>query len=48
MVSEGFLIQEFGDMLSFSDSADVLLSGFRSYMQPPRKWSSAVDAAARP
>jgi len=48
MVSEGFMIQEFADMLSFSDRADVLLAGFRSYVPPPRKWSAPVDAPARP
>jgi uncharacterized protein (TIGR00730 family) len=45
MVSEGFMIRAFADMLSFSDGADILLAGFRSYVPPPRKWSSTVDAA---
>lgn len=48
MVLEGFTIQAFADMLSFSDKADILLAGFRSYVPPPRKWSSPVDAAVRP
>src|SRR5262245_7542141 len=45
MVAEGFTIRPFADMLSFSDKADTLLAGFRSYAPPPRKWSSTVGAA---
>jgi len=48
MVVEGFTIQAFADMLNFADRADVLLAAFRSYVPPPRKWSSAVDAAVQP
>jgi uncharacterized protein (TIGR00730 family) len=45
MVSEGFMIQEFADMLAFSDRADTLLAGFRSYVPPRHKWSSSGRAA---
>jgi hypothetical protein len=34
MVLEDFTIQAFADMLSFSDRADILLAGFRSYVPP--------------
>lgn len=48
MVSEGFLAPQFARMLKFSDSIDQILDGFRSYVPPPAKWTSAANQAVRP
>ena len=48
MVSEGFLLPQFATMLTFSDSIDEILTGFRSYVPPPSKWTSAASGALRP
>jgi uncharacterized protein (TIGR00730 family) len=40
MVSEGFLSPALADMVSFADRVETLLAGFRSYVPPPRKWTS--------
>ena len=48
MVSEGFLLPHFARMLRFSGSIDEVLDGFRSYVPPPGKWTSAADNAVRP
>jgi uncharacterized protein (TIGR00730 family) len=48
MVSEGFLRPQHAAMLTFSDSIDELLAGFRSYVPPPSKWTAAAGAVAPP
>jgi uncharacterized protein (TIGR00730 family) len=48
MVSEGFLLREHAGMLAFSDSIEELLAGFRSYVPPPSKWTSAAGGVAPP
>ena len=40
MVAEGFLNPAFADMVGFADRVEALLAGFRSYVPPPRKWTS--------
>lgn len=46
MVSEGFLNPALADMVSFSDQVEALLAGFRSYVPPPRKWTSTTAVKA--
>jgi uncharacterized protein (TIGR00730 family) len=48
MVSEGFLLPQFAAMLTFSEDIDDVLSGFRSYVPPPSKWTSAAGKAVTP
>jgi len=40
MVTEGFMLPAFADMVVFSDQLEALLTRFQSYVPPPRKWSS--------
>jgi uncharacterized protein (TIGR00730 family) len=42
MVSDGFLSPEHAGMLAFSDSIEEILAGFRAYVPPPIKWTSAA------
>jgi uncharacterized protein (TIGR00730 family) len=42
MAAEGFLREEYADMLVFSDDAARILSAFESYRPPVRKWASGV------
>jgi uncharacterized protein (TIGR00730 family) len=48
MGAEGFLPLQFSGMLTFSDSIDAILAGFRSYVPPPSKWSPAAAPAVPP
>jgi uncharacterized protein (TIGR00730 family) len=47
MVSRGFLLPQFAAMLTFCDSIETILTGFRSYVPPPSKWT-ATGNAVRP
>jgi uncharacterized protein (TIGR00730 family) len=38
MVAAGFLLPQFAAMLTFSDSIETILAGFRCYVAPPSKW----------
>ncbi len=47
MVHEGFLIETFAGMVTFSDQVEVLLSEYRSYVPPAQKWSSNGSVKVR-
>jgi uncharacterized protein (TIGR00730 family) len=38
MVSEGFMKKQYADMLLFADRLDDILTGFKTYRPPQRKW----------
>ncbi|MYN12613.1 TIGR00730 family Rossman fold protein [Pusillimonas sp. TS35] len=40
MVAEGFMLQSYADMLVFTNSLETILSRFRQYTPPPRKWQA--------
>ena len=42
MAREGFLKEEYADMLVFSDDPAEIVSAFESYVPPVRKWTSGL------
>jgi predicted Rossmann-fold nucleotide-binding protein len=42
MAGDGFLKEEYADMLVFSDDPAGILSAFESYQPPVRKWASGL------
>jgi len=48
MVAEGFLHKTYADILAVTDDLDVLLTHFRSFAPPNRKWQTEGSAKVRP
>jgi len=44
MADQGFLAQQYVDMLIYADTTDQALEAFRAYVPPPPKWSVAPVA----